>query len=211
MYSSIVSTFRANWSELTAVPRMAVRFPLELALPDGFDAAEAETWPLVDGRLEYVGGRLLFMAPSGGLQQLTAGDLLAELGLWSRQHPDFVVGGDEAGMILGGEVRAADAAVWRRVALPAPEHRLPQTPPVLAVEIAGRDEDRSYLRDKARWYLEHGVALVWLLYPERRSLDVVTSEGIAELSDGGTFSEDPRLPGLAPAVSSLFRQIRQLG
>ena len=36
------------------------------------------------------------------------------LGNWSVAHSQFVVAGNEAGMLLDGEVRGADAAVWRR-------------------------------------------------------------------------------------------------
>src|SRR5439155_1090581 len=40
-----------------------VRFPVELTPPEGFDPARLETWPRVEGRLEWVGGRLLYMPP----------------------------------------------------------------------------------------------------------------------------------------------------
>ena len=37
-----------------------VRFPVELEPPDGFDPTRLETWPRVEGRLEWVEGRLLY-------------------------------------------------------------------------------------------------------------------------------------------------------
>jgi hypothetical protein len=46
-------------------------------VPDPFDPAHAERWPAVAGRLEFVGGRLLFMPPCGELQQQTAIDVAA--------------------------------------------------------------------------------------------------------------------------------------
>ena len=45
-----------------------VRYPVELVPPDGFDPARVETWPRIDGRLEWVEGRLLFMPPCGERQ-----------------------------------------------------------------------------------------------------------------------------------------------
>lgn len=198
---------RIDWSELTEVPRAAVTLPLPLPVPAGFDASDPASWPLCKGRLEYVGGRLLFMAPSGGLQQQTASDLMVELGLWAREHTDFVVGGNEAGMLLGGEVRAADGAVWRRAEIGAAEHRLPTVAPVLAAEIAGRDEGVELLREKARWYLDHGVEIVWLLFPADRSARVITRAGVVDVAPGGTMPADARLPGLAPTLANLFRQV----
>ena len=52
-----------------------VRYPVELVPPDGFDPARVETWPRIDGRLEWVEGRLLFMPPCGERQALTVTDV----------------------------------------------------------------------------------------------------------------------------------------
>ena len=85
----------------------SVRFPVELTPPDGFDPARLETWPRVEGRLEWVGGRLLYMPPCGDRQQYTVADVVATLIIWVRAHPEFAVGTNEAGMHLGGDSRAA--------------------------------------------------------------------------------------------------------
>src|SRR5439155_23350847 len=131
------------------VPR-AVRFPVELEPPDGFDPERLETWPQVEGRLEWVEGRLLYMPPCGARKQLTVGDLVTTLGVWVRAHPDFAVGTNEAGILFGDGVRGADGAVWRRADIGA-EPGLPHGRPILAAEVAGRDEPEPKLREKARW------------------------------------------------------------
>src|SRR5437773_10830486 len=64
-----------------------VRFPVELTPPEGFDPARLETWPRVEGRLEWVGGRLLYMPPCGDRQQYTVADVVATLVNWVRSHP----------------------------------------------------------------------------------------------------------------------------
>ena len=104
--------------ETIPVPR-SVRFPVELVPPQGFDPVRLETWPWVAGRLEWVGGRLLYMPPCARLQWVTVADLVTTLGTWGRSHPEFEVGTNEAGMALTGAVRAADAAIWRRTELGA--------------------------------------------------------------------------------------------
>jgi putative restriction endonuclease len=128
--------------ETFAVPAI-VRFPVELTPPDGFDPARLETWPRVEGRLEWVEGRLLYIPPCGGLQQDTVTDLVTVLGIWLRSHPDFVVGTNEAGMRLGADTRAADAGVWRRSDLPAYDPGLRRVPPLLAAEVAGPRRGRD--------------------------------------------------------------------
>jgi Uma2 family endonuclease len=193
--------------EQVAVPRAAVELPLLVPAPPGFDPDRLETWPRVDGRLEYVGGGLWFMPPCGDDQQETAADLAVELGLWQRAHAEFSVGTNEAGMKLGDDVRAADAAVWRRSDLGPSTGGLRRVPPVLAVEIAGRDDTVDQLTDKARWYLDHGIAVVWLLIPRERTVVVLTRLGRTEHGPGDALPEHPSLPGLTPRVADLFRQL----
>src|SRR5262245_1148158 len=86
---------------------VGVRFPVELG-SEGIVPLPPSTWPAIDGRLEYVGGRLLYMPPCADTQQDVAVDTAYILRGWSEQSPEFIVGGNEAGMKLGGDVRAAD-------------------------------------------------------------------------------------------------------
>jgi len=192
--------------DVIVVPK-SVRFPVELTPPDGFDPARLETWPRVEGSLEWVAGRLLFMPPCGGLQQETVADLVTTLGVWARQHPDFVVGTNEAGMLLGDDVRGADAAVWRREQVGRATNQVRRVAPLLAAEVAGRDEREPQLRDKAGWYLARGVAVVWLLFPREREVVVVGERGESRYARGARLPEDAVLPGLAPSVDDLFRQL----
>jgi Uma2 family endonuclease len=193
----------------TVVPRSAIRLPLEMPQPEGFDPARPDTWPDVPGRLEYLEGRLLYLPPCGDAQQQTAVDLSRELSQWQEHHRVFVVGGNEAGMLLGREVRAADAAVWRRAELGPPTGGFPRVPPVLAAEVAGRDDPLEMLAAKASWYVEHGVEVVWILVPETRTVRVVTRDGSTEAGPHGRVPAHPSLPGLTPRVEDLFRQLGQ--
>ncbi|MBI5478670.1 MAG: Uma2 family endonuclease [Deltaproteobacteria bacterium] len=196
-----------RYDETITLPR-ALRFPLELLPPDGFDAERLETWPAVPGRLECVDGRLLYMPPCGDRQQDTVTDVVITIGSWVRSHPDFVLGTNEAGMRLAGSTRAADAAVWRRTDLGAYTGGLRRVPPVLAVEVAGEDEPEAILVAKARWYLEAGVAVVWLVLPETRQVLVLKSDGERRLGAGERLPGHPGLPDLAPLISELLQQVQ---
>jgi Uma2 family endonuclease len=147
------------------------------------------------------------MPPCGDDQQDVAASLLGVLEPWSVAHDDFVVGANEAGMILAGEVRAADAAVWQRSSAGPRTGGYRRTPPVLAVEIAGRDEDEGVLRDKARWYLDRGVSIVWLVLPATREVVVLDRAGEARLGANDTLPAHPELPALVVTVARLFRQL----
>lgn len=193
---------------MVSVPR-AVRFPVEMEPPPGFDPAREETWPQVEGRLEYVGGRLWFTPPCGDVQQVTVTDVVTVLGNWVDAHDDFVVGANEAGIYLDGEVRGADAAVWRKNALSSPpQGGFQRAVPVLAVEVAGRDQHEKDFRDKTAWYLDKGVDVVWLVLPASRAVVVLTRDGSSTRhGQGESLRQVEVLPDLAPAVARFFRQL----
>ena len=117
------------------------------------------------------------------------------------------MGGNEAGMILGGEVRAADVAVWRRADVLPRTGKLRRAPPVLAVEIAGEDEGEDELRPKARWYLDRGVSSIWIVLPMAREIIVVGPSAEARFTGAATLPQIAALPGLAPSVERFFAQL----
>lgn len=184
-----------------------VRFPVEVRVPPTFRVDDPGTWPIVDGRLEYVQGRLLFMPPCGDIQQDVAGSVAGILDRWLDDHLTFCFGTNEAGMLLGEEVRAADAAVWSRADLTGHTGGYRRVPPVLAIEIAGLDEGEIELRDKAAWYLAHGVKVVWIVLPASREVVEVRPGGERRHAVGASLPEHPELPGLTPEVARFFRQL----
>lgn len=191
----------------TVIELPGVVFPVQLEIPAGFDPEDLRTWPAVEGRLEYVGGRLLYMPPTGGRQTQTVADVVVALGAWVRANPDYVLGTGEAGMKLGDDVRGADAAVWRASELSSATDQVARTAPVLAVEVAGRDDTEALLRDKARWYLDRGVAVVWILMPASREAIVVTGVGESRHAVTEPIAPAAELPGLTVTVADLFRQV----
>lgn len=195
--------------DVIVLRRTGVRFPVELR-PAGFNADDLTSWPDADGRLEWVAGKLLYMPPCADVQQYVAADVIHVLRSWSDTRAGMIVGGNEAGMKLGGDIRAADAAVWREQDVGRAMGKLQSVPPVLAAEIAGEDEDEEVLREKADWYLRHGVAIVWVILPETREVLVLRNDGDTRRSRGQRLPEVPQLPGLAPEVERFFVQIDRL-
>ena len=195
-------------SGLDVIPVPAsVRFPIELEPPAGFQPQNPTSWPRVDGRLEWVDGRLLYMPPCGARQQGVAIGVATILGTWGELHPEFFVGGNEAGMLLGDDARGAEAAVWRRADIGPIDDRYVRVPPLLAVEVAGRDDGEPELRNKVRWYFEHGTAVVWLVLPASREILVLTPAAESRHDDSDRLPPHPALPDLVPDVARFFRQL----
>jgi Uma2 family endonuclease len=199
-------TIAERYQETIPVPR-AIRLPVELIPPEGFDPEDPRTWPQVEGRLEFVNGRLLFMPPCGELQSYTVADVVAALLPWVRAHGEFVLGTNEAGMLLHGDARGADAGIWRRSTEGSPQARFHRRPPVLAVEVAGEDEDEAALREKAAWYLGAGVEVVWIVLPEQREVVAITAKAEQRCGSGDALPPPSALPDLTPAVDEFFVQI----
>jgi hypothetical protein len=60
---------------------------------------------------------------------------------------------------------------------------------------------------KARWYLEHGVSIVWIVLPDTREVVVVSPSERVRWKRGARLPPHPALPDLVPAVDELFTQI----
>lgn len=195
-----------DYEVMLPVPKSA-RLPIELEPPDGFVPRDLRTWPQVEGRLEYVDGRLLYMPPCGELQALLSARVVFLLARWGEGRASFDVGGNEAGLFVGRDVRGADALVWARVNHSAPRtYQIPEGTPLLAVEVAGSSdaEDESALLRKGRAYLKQGVKTVWLVLPETREVVVLRGDRTRRFERGDALPTPPELPALTVAVDELF-------
>ena len=137
------------------------------------------------------------------------GHLLEE---WLERQPEprgEVVGG-EAGFRLR---RNPDTSVGIDVAYVSAEvvAQTPETsvffegPPVLAVEILSPSDQHEEITDKVRAYLDAGVALVWLVDPDFRTVLVHRPGAEPELFNvRQEISADPHLPGFRIPVAKIF-------
>ena len=135
-----------------------------------------------------VGSLFGFVEPRG------AGTLFAsDSGVWLERDPDTV--------------REPDVAFTsvERLPLDAWNTGYADVVPDLVVEVASPSASRREVHDKARMWLSHGVRLVWVVYPETRTVDVYRPNG-----DAATLGEDDSLdgldvlPGFACEVSAVF-------
>jgi Uma2 family endonuclease len=76
--------------------------------------------------------------------------------------------------------------------------------PDLAVEIKSPTDSYKDMREKAYYYLAHGSKRVWLVYPEKRQVEVIVNDDFQLLSESDTLDGGDLLPGFALPVSAIF-------
>ena len=74
-----------------------------------------------------------------------------------------------------------------------------------------RAERPGQLGAKARWYLESGVTIVWIVLPDPREVVVLLSDRETRHGRDSRLPAHPSLPDLAPSVSALFAQLDATG
>ncbi len=79
--------------------------------------------------------------------------------------------------------------------------------PDLAVEIKSPTQSYKEMTEKADFYLNNGTKLVWLVYPERRLVEVLTHDSRDLVGEDGTLTGGDLLPGLSVAVKDVFRGV----
>jgi Uma2 family endonuclease len=118
------------------------------------------------------------------------GDVHAESGYHLERNPDTV---------LGPDVSFVSAERIDR-----PDEHYYNGPPDLAVEVLSPGDRRGYVERKLALWLETGTRSVWLVNPQRRTVEVISS-----LDDRRTLHEtdelvDDTVPGFRVRVSEIF-------
>jgi Uma2 family endonuclease len=117
-----------------------------------------------------------------------------EGGFRLRRNPDTSVGIDVA--YVSAEVIAATPETSPYI----------EGPPILAVEILSPSNLHGEMVEKIRAYLDAGVALVWLVDPDFRTVVVYRPDAAPQMFNiEHELSGEPHLPGFVVAVARLFR------
>ena len=81
---------------------------------------------------------------------------------------------------------------------------VPQMPD-LVIEVKSPDDTYTSMRERAHYYLMHGAKLVWLIYPEKRLVEVYRQGADSDILTGDdTLQGDDVLPGFVLSVHEIF-------
>ena len=161
-------------------------------------------------RGELIRGVLCETMPAGQRHGKIVADLLIELGAFVKPRRLGTLVASDSGVWLERDpdtVREPDIAFTSVEQLPLGEEvpGYAEVVPDLVVEIVSPSDSHRKVHDKARLWLSHGVRLVWVVYPETRTVDVHRPD-----RDAATLGEDDSLdgldvlPGFSCAVKAVF-------
>jgi len=77
--------------------------------------------------------------------------------------------------------------------------------PDLVVEIQSPDQSDKFMLDKAQYYLANGTRMVWLVYPQKRLIEVLTPTDRRLLTEADTLEGGELLPGFSVSVKEIFQ------
>jgi Uma2 family endonuclease len=78
--------------------------------------------------------------------------------------------------------------------------------PDLAVEIKSPGDTFQQMTDTARYYLNNGSRMVWLIYPRQKLVEVLTASDRLLLTSDDTLDGGDVLPGFQLPVKEIFAQ-----
>jgi Uma2 family endonuclease len=167
----------------------------------------------VGRRLELVEGELIEMSPTGGEHGETTVDLTLLVGNFVKRNKLGRLSGAETAYILYQDpdltikptVRAPDLGFVRLERAPKPfgPGFIPLVPD-LAVEVVSPSERANDLVSKVRDYLHYGVRLIWIVYPEKRMVEVHSKGNYRQLFMKDMLDGEDVLPGFSLKVSDIF-------
>ena len=197
-----------------AIARVRPFPPPPAPAPGPWKAADVERFPDDGYRYEIWHGELVRMAPAGGRHGECEANLVAAL----RQHArglGRVYTGD-TGFLLRedpDELVSPDVAFVRHDRLPPSAERISylRVVPDLVVEIRSPSDTDADVRAKLSLYLEVGVALVWIVDPQKQTVEEVraSASGLSDsrlmhASAGDVLEGGELLPGFRVSLADIF-------
>lgn len=105
-----------------------------------------------------------------------------------------------------GNARQPDIVFYLDTSRPVVTEGTVRQMPDLVAEVKSPTDTYKLMREKAAYYLANGTQMVWLVYPEKRLIEVATANEILFLNDKDMLEGGAVLSGFSVAVAAIFAQ-----
>lgn len=164
-------------------------------------------------RYELYRGELLVMNPPSHKHALLSAEILTALRVHVKAHDLGYVTGSDGGYLLHTDPKTGrqtvympDVAFISKARKAVSSDDIYVGAPDLAVEVISPSETFSMIRRKLQTYFAYGLRLLWLVYPDAKSIEVYASakdEPTVVKSDGILLGGD-LLPDFNLPVKEIF-------
>ncbi|MDE2750574.1 MAG: Uma2 family endonuclease [Chloroflexota bacterium] len=165
----------------------------------------------LDRVIELVEGELIEMSKPSRLHGIVLANLAAEIVTFVKRSGLGEVNAGDTGFILEraedgrDTVRGLDIAFVSKGRAPEPpDFILYELGPDLAVEVISPNNKAGDIHLKVMQLLNAGTRLVWLVYPENRTVVAQTAESATTLHEDDTLTGGDVLPGFELRVGDIF-------
>jgi Uma2 family endonuclease len=178
-----------------------------------FTADDLLAMPDDGKRYELVQGELEELPMSSHISSLIAARIIFELQAFVLPENLGHVTVPDGAYVLRenpATVRIPDVAFTRLNRLPPPAERTRflRLAPDLVVEVISPSDAAAAINNKVQEYLDAGVSLVWVVYPERRMVQVFVPDRTSRsYFEGDSLDGGDVLPGFTLAVETIFAQV----
>ena len=158
-------------------------------------------------RTELDEGELITLPPAGFDHGDVGVQITLLLGSFVKKHRlGRVLSADTGFRLRNDTVRAPDVAFVRASRVETVKSKgFGKGAPDLAVEVFSPSDSVRQLMRKVKQYFAAGTHTVWIVYPERKEVQVLEAGGADRLLGSGDMIEAPELlPGFSVAVAEFF-------
>ena len=162
----------------------------------------------LDRSIELVEGEIVEMSKPSGLHGQITMLLSVKIANHVMDNGLGIVTSAETGFILERNPDGRDTLRGLDIAFVRGARVLPDQPvdvaPNLAVEVISPSNKATDIHRKIRQLLGAGTALVWIVHPETRTVEVHSHSGAVTLESGDMLSGGDVLPGFEIPVREIF-------
>lgn len=155
-------------------------------------------------------GELIVMSPTGSESGRQNADLLTQISIWNRQTKLGVVFDSSTGFTLPNSAKRSPDVSWIEVSrwneLTKKQKRgFAPIAPDFALELLSPNDRLQDTQGKMQEYLECGVKLGWLIFPDEKKVEIYRlGKDVEVLDSPRSLSGEDLLPGLVVELDEIF-------